>query len=310
MEVLALQPASLQTHIIAQSNAMLNLLATIKQRETAATGDVIKNTTGQPQKFTPNFCRDKCPIKPSQKSNDETVMKTLLEAANKEHDTWKQSMCVHAKNVSELEISIRNTKLRELFYKFVKTLALTTIVSLEIEMGGFPAGAALTNQELVHMAAYSTMATFSLENATFIGFANDEDGNGTETASNKLASNYACIMSFDVTTAKNKADVASDGMIVLKSVKRLAKLIPLLAIDHWRFLQDKEQKREINAAIKLVLAPAAKKTATEEVKEVLVNLDATNPSKQLLALIDKRTQAGLLAKIKQDMKRDLREKTV
>ena len=62
-------------------------------------------------------------------------------------------------------------------------------------MGGFPAGAALTKQELVYMAAYSTMAISSLENATSTGFANDEDGNGTETASNKLASDYACIIS-------------------------------------------------------------------------------------------------------------------
>ena len=65
-----------------------------------------------------------------------------------------------------------------------------TIVSLEIEMGGFPAGVALTKQELVYMAAYSTMATSSLENATFVGFANDEDGNGMETASNKLTTHH------------------------------------------------------------------------------------------------------------------------
>jgi len=37
------------------------------------------------------------------------------------------------------------------------------------------------------MAVYSTMNTFSLENVAFIGFASDEDGNGSEIASNKLA---------------------------------------------------------------------------------------------------------------------------
>ena len=42
-------------------------------------------------------------------------------------------------------------------------------------MGGFPAEAALTKQELVHMVAYSNTDTPPLENATFIGFANDED---------------------------------------------------------------------------------------------------------------------------------------
>jgi len=80
-----------------------------------------------------------------------------------------------------------------------------------------------------------------------------------------------------------------------------------LTIDHWRTLQDEERKQEINAAIKLALAPAAKKTATKEVEEVLANLDAINPSKQLLDLINTRMQAGL-AKIKQGVKRDLRKK--
>ena len=65
----------------------------------------------------------------------------------------------------------------------------------------------------------------------------------------------------------------------------------------------------MDAVIKLSLAPTAKKTATGEVEEVLANLDATNPSKQLFDLIDKRTQAGL-AKIKQNKKRDLQKKTI
>ena len=57
MEVLASQPNSLQTHIIAKSNAMLDLLATIKQRDAihsrflqpvtdAKTGDVFGRSVG------------------------------------------------------------------------------------------------------------------------------------------------------------------------------------------------------------------------------------------------------------------------
>jgi len=53
---------------------------------------------------------------------------------------------------------------------------------------------------------------------------------------------------------------------------------------------------------KLALAPPAKKSATEEVEEALAVLDVTNPTKSLLDLIDRRTNAGL-EKVKADMKR-------
>ena len=313
MKVLASQPTSLQTHIITKTNVMLDLLATIRQRgeshtrfgkpmTDATSGAVLKDDEGKAKEFVPNSCRDKCPIKPSQQSNDDDDMKTLLEAANKDHEAWKTAMSNHAKNVSELEISIRNEKLRKLFYEFVKDLALTTVITHEITSGGFPAGNALTTPEITHVTAYSVLDTFSEDDASFIGFNDTME----RTASNQLAQDYAKVMSFDVAATKNKAIVNRDGVIVLHAVEILKVLVPSLTTNLWKSIQDQERKSKINAAIKLALAPAAKKTATEEVEAALANLDVANPTKSLLDLIDKRTKAGL-DKIKADMKRDLRK---
>jgi len=75
---------------------------------------------------------NKCPIRSSAQSNDDTQAKTLLEAADKDHKAWKLFMSTHAKTVSKLEISIRNKQLRKLFYDFCRDLSLTQIVSFEI----------------------------------------------------------------------------------------------------------------------------------------------------------------------------------
>jgi len=100
-------------------------------------------------------------------------------------------------------------------------------------------------------------------------------------------------MSFDVISIKAKAKVDSDDIAVVYAVEKLQPLIPFLTVDLWKSIQDQERQQKINAAIKLALAPPAKKTATEEVEDALANLDPSNPTKSLLDLIDKRTTAGL-----------------
>ena len=317
MKVLASQPTSLQTYIIAKTNAMLDLLATIRQRgeshsrfmkpmTDAITGNTINEDDGAAKEFVPNSCRNKCPIRSSAQSNDDTQMKTLLEAADKDHEAWKLRMSTHAKTVSELEISIRNKQLRKLFYEFCRDLSLTQIVSFEIVNDGFPPGMVLSTPETAHMTAHTVLNTLALNKATFFGFRCDEEGIGTKTASNKLADDYAAIMSLNVASIKAKAKVDSDGIAVVYAVEKLQPLIPSLTVDLWKSIQDQERQQKINAAIKLALAPPAKKTATEEVEDALANLDPSNPTKSLLDLIDKRTTAGL-EKIKAEMKRDLRK---
>ena len=157
----------------------------------------------------PNSCRDKCPIKPSAQTNDNKEMKTLLEVANKDHETWKTTMAAHAKNVSELEIAIRNTKLRKLFYEFMKDLAHTTIITYKVTSGGFPANIVMLVFELilVHMAAHGTLNTLSQDIAAFIGFWSNAEGAGMETTSNKLTNDYAKVMLIDITATKSKAKV-------------------------------------------------------------------------------------------------------
>ena len=103
MKVLASQPTSLQTYIIAKTNAMLDLLATIRQRgeshsrfmkpmTDAITGNTVNDDDRAAKQFVPNSCRNKCPIRSSAQSNDDTQMKTLLEAADQDHEAWKLRM--------------------------------------------------------------------------------------------------------------------------------------------------------------------------------------------------------------------------
>ena len=145
----------------------------------------------------------------------------------------------------------------------------------------------------------------SLLNSAFIGFEDDQDG-AMELASAKLALDYSETMSFDVAAAKTKANIATDRVIVLGIVEELTTLVPALTTDLWRQIQAKERQQEINAVIKMALAPQAKMNATDKLADQLALLDANNPTKSLLDLINKQTKAGL-EKMKQDMKRDLRK---
>ena len=60
-------------------------------------------------------------------------------------------------------------------------------VTHEIVNGGFPAEIALSVQDLKHMVAYTTMSIFSTDNAVYIGFKSDNDGDKPKTASMKPA---------------------------------------------------------------------------------------------------------------------------
>ena len=79
-------------------------------------------------------------------------------------------------------------------------------------------------------------------------------------------------MTFDVTATKNKAIVNRDGVIVLHAVGKLKVLVPSLTTNLWKSIQDQERKSKINSAIKLALAPATRKTATEEVEAALSDI--------------------------------------
>jgi len=178
MKFLALQPTSLQTYIIVKTHAILDLFATIRQRgeshsrflkpmTDAISGNTVNDDDGTAKEFVPNSCKNKCPIRSSVQSNDDTQMKTLLEAAVKDHEAWKLRMSTHAKTVSKLKISIRNKQPRKLFYDFCRDLPPTQIVSFEIVNDGFPPGMVLSTPETAQMTARTVLNTLALNKAVF-----------------------------------------------------------------------------------------------------------------------------------------------
>ena len=180
-----------------------------------------------------------------------------------------------------------------MFFNFCRELALTQIVPFKIINDGFLPGMVMSTTKIAHLTAHTTVNTLAPDKATFLGFRSDKAGTRTKTASNSLADDYVTIMSFDVIATKSKAKVDSNSIAMLYAVEKLQSLIPPLTVHLWKSIQDQERQQIINTAIKLALAPPAKKTATEKVKEAPANLDPSNPTKSLLDLINKQTKVGL-----------------
>ena len=133
-DVLALQPTQLKDTTIAASTAMLDILATIRQREKSharfdkpqrhpVTGNVLVGEDNIPKSFVPSSLRAKCKVAASDVSNDDIRMKTILQAAETEYAEYQLKAAVSAKHVSALEITIRWEKFRTKFYEFVTTFA-------------------------------------------------------------------------------------------------------------------------------------------------------------------------------------------
>ena len=76
------------------------------------TGKGFINENGEPTKFVPNSCRSKCPVETSTSFRDDPRMAARLEAAHKDHEAWKTTMSNHAKEVSWLEIILREEEMR------------------------------------------------------------------------------------------------------------------------------------------------------------------------------------------------------
>lgn len=324
MEVLVLQPESLQTHIISSCNEMLDLIDTINQRETshtrfsqpmtnAQTGEVLKDGAGEPKTFVPNSCRDSCPIKASKQKNDDPEMKDLLDAADEEHEAYKQSMARHAKLVSEKEISLRHADLKKAFFTYVKKVTHVSVATIQIMNKGLGKGMKLSIDELTHKTAYDLLGGLSEESSNRLGFECSEVGSESElglgsiktSASAQLADAYAKVYRFNNAATRTKA-AEEDNTFVCQVIVRMSDLVITTTVGLWKIIEDQEQQREIEAAIKLILEPPATQGATRQVQFAMEAIDTANPSKTLLDVIDKQQKAGF-AKIRQEMKKEMRK---
>ena len=168
MNVLAMQPDELKGTIISRSTEMLNLWATIKQREkthtrftqpvtAAAPANGAASDAETPKPFIPNSLRKLNPVAPSKQMNDDPAMRVAMNAADKAHGAYQITMAEHAKTISELEISLRKKQLRSKFYDFVATLALAYVVTKKTLAGGFAAGMQLTQDEIIIIATFNVI---------------------------------------------------------------------------------------------------------------------------------------------------------
>ena len=134
IEDLTLQSKRLQTTIIEFQNVMLNKLVIIRQHKLSSLrsskpvtdpkpGKGLTDKNGEPKKFVANSCRGKSPVEASTSFRDDPRMAARLEAAHKDHEAWKTTMSNHAKEVSWLEITLREEAMRGKIFKYVTTVS-------------------------------------------------------------------------------------------------------------------------------------------------------------------------------------------
>lgn len=322
MEVLASQPEELQTHIISSSNEVLDLHATIKQRTSTNTrfdkpmkdtsGEVLTNAEGVPLKFVPNSLRTNCKIKASNRCKDDPRMKAVEDEAIKEHEKYKLQQSERAKKMSKLEITLHQELLRQSMYKLAMKLSTSATVVNKIKNGGMLSGMKLNEKELTSFAAYTAVSSIddlpTLNWMGFYGLISEAGGPITTTAAEQAATEFKKVMNIDINAIKQKAtgSLPDAAQLALSNTKNIMEVLLNVTVQLGMKIDEEEQTKQINAALREALKPQAIVTATEEVDDAMETEDLSNPSKNLLDLI-KKTQKDEIAKMKQQLRQEMRK---
>ena len=150
--VLATQPKELHGTIIARSQAMLDLHASIKQRETSHlrfnepttlkdphTGDPLRDESGAPRTvpFIPRAFRKKCPVQSSADVNKDTKIIDALKKGQDLHAEYQKAMTDICKEIGGLEIKLRKEKFQSLFHADAFIYAQALLIA-KITLEGSP----------------------------------------------------------------------------------------------------------------------------------------------------------------------------
>ena len=303
-DVLALQPKELQGTIISASSEMLDLLATIKQREKSyarfskpmvhpKSQKIMTDEAGKELPFIPTFLRKPHPIKSSDTMNDEPRMKVLLEAAAKDYAEYQVKMTARANECSKLEISIRRDQFRKKFYDLIHIMALSHVVVAKIEGDGFPSGMKLTQEELASKITFDTLYDLTFEQSKAIGLDNGEQVSGE--FANQRSHNDESIESKWAT---------QDEEFMKPIIENFDTWIPKITTDLWSYHKAKYKKREVNAALRELLQPIKMTKANEDVDDAMDTVDATRAPSSLTNVIRKETQLAVSKEV-QRVKRTL-----
>ena len=332
IEDLASQPKSLQTTIIEFQNSMLDKLVIIKQRKLSSlrftkpvtdpkTGKGLTDENGEPKKFVPNSCRSKCPVEAPTSFRDDPRMAARLEAAHKDHEAWKTTMSNHAKEVSWLEITLREEEMRGEFFKYITTVSRAWFIAHNARNPDQTSS--FSRDEWGHMIAYGIISSLGSACAEFFDFYTDspdtphamseeEDGDSNTgysevghdpiSGATKLGDCYLEVSKFDLDATKKKSeDQVRDALVVNELVGKILNFVRNTTIKFWIEIDRLRVEKEIEAEIKRDLIPKSITAATEATAQVLDQIDLANPSKPLEDYIDKRIKAGQ-TKLRRELK--------
>ena len=322
---LASQPKKFQTTLIEFQHSMLDKLASIKQRKSSylrhtkpvidpKTGEVSLDDDGAPKKFVPNSCRAKCPVEASESFRDDPRVVTKLEAARKEHEAWRLKMAQFCKEMSWLEIEIREEELRKEFFAYTHAVAKSRYMA-ESRRATIPTqDSAYTNayskDEWGHLISHEILCTCSDDEAEFFDFFPDDDAddgmNLTEPSASeqptngagrngaaKLGGQYLKDMNFDLEATKKKSKhPVKDKATITELVAKTATFVRHSTISFWIERDLEAIEREIDAELEREFKPKSITKATEAAALVLDQIDLANPPKPLDDYIDKRIKEG------------------
>lgn len=330
IEPLATLPLELQTHIITELNVMLDLHASIEQRRTTnarfekpatnpTTGEELVDDEGKPLEFVPNSIRSKPPVKPSTLTQDDAEMQALVEEAAAAHEKAKLEQAGFAKQVSKLEIKLREKELRRLLYELANKLTIGYVCTKEVKRKSIE-DLSLSRRELVSLSCHAAIGRFNLQDAEYLGFraipvlgSVENEGTPLVTAQQNLATDFATTMKINVNALKNKAGInivdpaPKDKVFIDEVVADMGSIIQDLTLKVMRIVDEKEELCKINALLRQELKPDAILDATEEVDQAMDQQDAAAPSKQLEDLIKKLQKEGI-EKLGRKLSKDLRKK--
>ena len=315
-EVLESLPTELQQKVTSLLGDVLDLFATIKQKEETrarftksakdpTTGETLKDGAGNERTFVPNSLRGKCPIKASKQSNDDPRMMTLLDEGEKLYSAWQTTAAKHCEKIAQLELTIRQEEIRTKIHDLAYMIASSYVCINEILEGGLPNGTTLTTDELADTAVYEALAKLEIEH---IGALWMQSGR-------QLADDYAKYRAYDVEATNTKmmemvdSEEAPDEVtLYVTPVKAIiTRLIPTLTTKLWENELAKEKERKISAALKKLLTTKAMATATREVDSAMDDVDGDGPDDELMKKVRAATKTAVGKEV-QVLKRAMRKK--
>jgi len=337
MRDLASQPKKFQTTLIEFQHSMLDKLASIKQRKSSSlrhnkpvidskTGKELLDDDGNPKKFVPNSCRAKCPVEASATFRDDPRVTTKLEAARKEHEAWRLKMAQFCKEMSWLEIEMREEALRKEFFNYTHAVAKSRYMA-ELRRQTIPTEDSANNyinayskDEWGHLISHGILCTLNNNEAEFFQCFPDDDTpdgmnltepsnaeqppNGADrSGAAKLGDQYLKDMNFDLEAAKKKSNhPKKDNTTIAELVAKTATFVRRSTISFWIKRDRKAIEREIDAELEREFKPKSITEATEAAALVLDQIDLANPPKPLDDYIDKRIQEGN-TKLRRELKK-------